>query len=92
MIRIDIPYRTDDVKSVNFDMMPSDLIHAVMDTRRQYPDILNEDMELPDPKFHFDRLFEQLFRCRVEYNDFRGIKSIIWDNDLDYTWFKLKWA
>ena len=92
MITIKIPYRKDDPKSADFDQIPKPLLRAIVETREQYPEVQNESLDKPRPKFWFDRLFENLYNCCVEYNEDRGIASITWPDERDYTVFVLKWT
>lgn len=92
MITIEIPYREDDPKSADFDQIPSALLKAITTTREQYPEVENESLNKKRPKFWFDRLFENLYNCKVEYNEVNGIASITWPDERDYTVFLLKWS
>lgn len=90
MIVIKIPYRQDDPKSVAVDQVPEAVLRAITLTRQEYP-VDNDSLDRPQPKFHFDRLFEKLYNCRIEYKNKHAIDSIVWDDDRDYTAFLLKW-
>ena len=46
MININIPYISHTDHAVDTNNLPYELIHAVMVTREQYPEILNESLEL----------------------------------------------
>jgi len=88
MIDIEINRRGDDPKSINMDQVPSALTRAIIETVRQYPTVRNDTDER-----QFDKLFEQLYNCRVEYGDGEIIPSrVIWPDERDYTVFLLKWA
>jgi hypothetical protein len=92
MISIDIPYRRDDPKSVDLDRIPGPVLKAITTTRQEYPEIDNERVDKPYPKFWFDRLFEELYNCRIEYKGKYAVDRIVWDNDRDYTVFLLRWS
>lgn len=88
MIDIEITRRKDDPKSINMDQVPSALTRAIIATVRQYPTVRNETEER-----QFDRLFETLYNCCVEYADGEIIPSrVIWPNERDYVMFLLKWS
>ena len=88
MIDIEINRRSDDPKSINMDQVPSALTRAIIATVQQYPEIRNETEER-----QFDRLFETLYNCRVEYAPGEIIPSrVIWPDERDYTVFLLRWA
>ena len=86
MRKIYIEYRDASLDAIDMDRIPSALIHAVDDARRRFPDIENAW-----PNMRFDQLFEKLYNCRMEYNNFTGIDTITWMKDSDYTAFLLKW-
>ena len=86
---IDITYRTNDINSINFDQVPPALLNAIMDTKRNNPDLI---ADIDNKDYPMDRLFEKLYKCRLEYNDFNGIKRIIWPDERDYIMFLLKWS
>ena len=92
MISVDITYRKDDPKSVDVEQVPEPILKAIMHTRLEHP-IDNEILACPKSNLPFDRLFEQLYSCRIEYKD-EGytLSRIVWDNDRDYTAFLLKWV
>ena len=87
MRKIYIEYLDQSLASIDMNRIPSALIRAVDDARNRYPDVLNEW-----PKMRFDELFEKMYNCRMEYNNFTGISVITWMKDSDYTAFLLKWA
>ena len=88
MIDIEINRRSDDPKSINMDQVPSALTRAIIATVQQYPEIRNDTDER-----EFDRLFERLYNCCVEYAPGEIIPSrVVWPDDRDYTAFLLRWA
>lgn len=88
MIAIEINRRGDDPQSINMDQVPSALTRAIITTVEQYPTVRNETEERD-----FDRLFENLYNCRVEYAAGEIIPSrVIWPDERDYTVFLLRWA
>ena len=88
MIDIKVERRTDDPKSINMDQVPSALTRAIIATVEQYPTVRNDTDERL-----FDRLFENLYNCRVEYADGEIIPSkVVWPNDRDYIMFLLRWS
>ena len=87
MIVVDVPYRTDDRESVDVPNIPGALLTAVYRISLQYPEVKNDGGNNVD----FDRLFESLYNCRIEYKNGRELSRVVWDNDSDYTAFLLKW-
>ena len=88
MIAIEVNRREDDPKSINMDQVPSALTRAIISTVEQYPTIRNETEER-----QFDRLFETLYNCRVEYATGEIIPCrVVWPDERDYTAFLLRWA
>ena len=85
MIAIDIPYREDDPKSIRMDEVPASLQYAIDRTVKKYPTVQNKGKRM-----RFDRLFEKLYNCKIEYNDFNGISRIVWADDRDYVMFLLQ--
>ena len=74
---------------VDTSLIPDAIVNAIHRQRELYPDVLNYSQTKD-----FDRLFEQLNKCRVEYGT-RGEDQpdrIIWPNDRDYTLFLIRWS
>lgn len=92
MISIEIPYRKDNPKSVDVSQVPAPVLRAIILTSQEHAEVANDLTDAPKPKFHFDRLFEKLYNCRIEYKNKHAIRRIVWDNDQDYTIFLLKWT
>lgn len=72
---------------VDSDKIPKAVENAVMAMRERHPGTLNHGVNPEDKAF--DRLFEQVHKCRIEYT---CPHTIIWDDDRDYTMFLLKWS
>ena len=89
MIAIDIPYREEDSHLIKMDQVPAALQNAISKTFDLYPKIVNNEKT---KDMRFDRLFEKLYNCRIEYNENNAVSRIVWDNDHDYTMFLLKWV
>jgi hypothetical protein len=72
---------------VDPDRIPEAVINAVLALRAEHPGVVNQGVagQLKE----FDRLFEQVYKCRIEYTQ---PNRIIWDRDRDYTIFLLKWT
>jgi hypothetical protein len=87
MIDIRIPRREDDPATVDIERTHPAVLTAVRETLQTYPTVSNAT-----PAKEFDRLFENLYNCSIEYyND--GIASrIVWQDERDYTVFLLRWA
>ena len=88
MIAIDIPFRTDDPKSVIMEEVPAAIRNAISGIHQEYPKLENNKTN----NMKFDRLFEQLYNCKVEYNENNAVSRIIWKNEHDYTIFLLRWS
>lgn len=70
--------------------IPTAVLTAVSETAKKYPNCQNDGA---NQNFPFDRLFEKLYNCRIEYHeDNVEVGRIIWDDDYDYTMFLLRWA
>lgn len=72
---------------VDPDQIPKAVENAVMSLREHHPGVINMGIKPKDKRF--DRLFEQVYKCRIEYTQ---PNRIIWDRDRDYTIFLLKWT
>ena len=74
-------YTPEEERRLDIKNVPA-LVNAVMDLRKQYPDMDNQFGEI-------DRRFEKIHKVRV----ISGTPcSVIWENDQDYTAFLLKWT
>ena len=91
MKTIEIPYRQDDPKSVDLDLVPAALLKAIDTAKNENPELIDCQIKLPNDQ-PLDRLFERLYNCRIEYNEFNGVGRVIWPDDKDYIWFLMRWA
>lgn len=87
MIAIEVPRREDDPKTVDSEQLPLAIITAVKETLEAYPTVSNTTTSR-----EFDRLFEKLYNCNVEYYEDGIASRIVWPDDRDYTIFLLKWS
>ena len=87
MIAIEVPRREDDPKTVDLEKVSPPMLKAVRETLQAYPTVTNET----DNK-DFDRLFENLYNCSIEYADDGVASRIVWPKDRDYTVFLLRWS
>lgn len=79
MVAIDIPYYKENPDNT---AVPSALRHAISKTYSEYPNAVNQDGQML-----FDKLFEQLYNCKIEYNKDKTVSRVVWDNDYDYIMF-----
>lgn len=87
MIAIEVPRREDDPKSIDIPNVPTALLAAVRETLYAYPTVTNETSNKD-----FDRLFENLYNCNIEYYKDGTASRVVWSDDRDYTVFLLRWA
>lgn len=87
MIAIEIA-RVPGADRVDGDRVPIAILNAVAGLREERPDLDSTGGRT------FDRYFERLHKCRIEYADSaKAIPSrIIWPDDRDYTMFALRWS
>jgi len=89
MIVIDIPHKAEDPPVIESDRIPQALRHAIAKTYELYPKVVNDDK---NKDMRFDRLFETLYNCKIEYNEHLVVSRVVWADDRDYTVFLLKWS
>lgn len=92
MIKIQIQYVSNS-DFVDREKIPVPLLNAIVKLQVEHPEIANQfNQDLKE--YELDKLFERLYNCRIEYNDHAWPKptAIVWDNDVDYTLFLLKWS
>lgn len=87
MITIEIPRSDEDEKIINLEKVSPPMLKAVRETLQAYPTVTNET----DNK-DFDRLFENLYNCSIEYADDGVASRVSWSKDRDYTVFLLRWS